>query len=311
MNTDFMRAGLLPGRVLKSEAALIIKKGVAYISHEHASLSTPTDIADCVVPARRFLEGLARTPDAEVRVTPKRVTITNAQKSFRIQRMEEQSPAFRPLDSDGAQAVPDGLRQAFSQLIPFCSDEVSRPWTLGVREHAGRFMSTNGLVLAVSSNEFESPFNGMTLPNLFARILSTSPVTLFDVRDDHFVGWLDDGSSARVTALANAMPDKVPQLYNSVYSEPSWMIPNEWRDIFSDALRSMDTRVTVEAERIVADILNDQVIGYASSGATGSIFHPRLLSKVLAVSEYIDFSAYPKPVPFKGDHVCGLLAGMT
>ena len=309
MNVNLLKCGLLPGRVLKEEAALVISNGQAYVSHDQAAFSTPTNIEDCVVPAKRFLDALSRTSDAEVKVTPKRVTITDGQKSYRFQRMEAQDP--EPVPGPCAWEVPQGLREAFAALVPFCSDEVSRPWTLGVREQGGRFISTNGLVLAVSVQEFQTPFWGETLPNLYARIMGTFPVTHAGGEEDEFTGWLDDGSSFRVSALANPMPDRVYKLFHDVYLEPSWAIPEDWRDVFTDAARSMDNKVTIEHERMVADLLGDEVIGYAGSNAAGAIFHPKLLGRVVAVATHIDFSTYPQPVSFKGDTVCGLIAGMT
>ena len=309
MNINLLKQGLPPGRVLKEEAALVITNGQAHVSHAQAAFSTPCDIDDCVVPARRFLDALSRTPDAEVKVTPKRVTVTDGQKSYRFQRMEPQDP--EPVPDPCVWEVPQGLREAFAALIPFCSDEVSRPWTLGVREQGGRFMSTNGLVLAVSVHEFQTPFWGDTLPNLYARIMGTFPVTHAGGEEGEFTGWLDDGSSFRVTALANQMPDRVHQLFDSVYFEPSWAIPEEWRGVFTDAARSMDNKVTIEHARMIADLLGDEVIGYADSNASGAVFHPKLLERVIAVATHIDFSSYPKPVSFKGDTVCGLIAGMT
>ena len=308
MNVAFLKTGLLPGRVLKEEAALVISNGQAYVSHDQAALSTPTDIEDCVIPARRFLDALARTPDAEIKVTPKRVTITNAQKSFRFQRMEPQLPSHLPTPC--VWEVPPDLRETFAGLVLFCSDEVSRPWTLGVREAEGRFFSTNGLVLAASVNQYKTPFWGDTLPNMFAQIMGSFPVTHAGGDEDEFIAWLDDGSSARVTALANSMPAKVHQLFANVYKDPTWAIPGTWRDTFVDAARSMDSKVTIDAERMVADLLGDEVIGYADSNAAGAIFHPKLLARVVAVATHIDFSAYPDPVSFKGDLICGLVAGM-
>ena len=210
---------------------------------------------------------------------------------------------------------PPGMAQAFKKMLPFISEDASRPWAMGLLVDRGCLTATNNIVVI-------QEWVGHTLPTFncprfavteIARV-GKDPVTV-QVAKDSVTFHYADGSWLRTQLLAAEWPiDKLNEIMSAETAPIA--VPTDFFDgiskiapfvseghhngvYFKDGGLATAGEGSQEGATIQIDGLPD-----------GPVFNIKALRMLEDVVEKIDFTLYPRPCIFFGKNIRGAIMGM-
>lgn len=270
------------------------------------------NICNIVVPADKFLRAVdACDGEPTLIVSDGKLTVKKGKLKATLSILPETTyPVIA--DFDGVPAEINGdIIPALRKLLPFISTDASRPWSNTVLVWEGHGYATNNVVVLRSEIPIssivvlpvylvaemvrigEEPIsiktskNGVTVEYKTFRIkgiqiLDQWPTMLMKLRD----------------TMATANPPVVMEGLFDLVSKLKPFFPDEKLPVIVFSEEGIGTRDGIRSARIEVDGLPSGLYRYES------------LLSVLEIATHVDFAAYPKAVPFRGDGIEGLLTGM-
>lgn len=201
--------------------------------------------------------------------------------------------------------------EPIKKLIPFISDDASRPWSRGVLFDGHSAFATNNIVLVESWLGFNFPLR-INVPKtaLLELIRINEEPEYLQVTENritfHFSGqrWLS------CQTFSTEWPDLNKVL--NVDSNPQ-IVPEILKSNLEDLIPFLekDEKVYINDNRISTSYESDSGASYEIDGLPYKcVYNLHYLLDVLKVSDNIDFSTYPAPSLFFGDNIRGAIIGI-
>ena len=210
-----------------------------------------------------------------------------------------------------AYEAPEGFGAACRKLLPFISEDASRPWAMGLCSKEGSLTATNNIIIIQQWIGGDLPvFNcpkfaiaEIARVGEDPKIIQVSPTSLtFHFEDGR---WLrtqqlsDEWPHATVdNILSGAKPGTPvgPELFDGLRTIAPFTPPE------TTAIRFEDGRITTGNEGAGASVEVEV--------PAGPLFSAPMIKLLEGVAQTIDFSAYPNPCGFFGENCRGVILGL-
>ncbi len=295
-----------------------IKDGVCVGHNGTVALAAPVDIGFDVAPyAFGFIKALQSCEDViSLRMEGKDLLVRSG--DFRVlvpclpledvPLMAPEGRMFRPVAS---------LLNCFQNLNPFIGIDASRPWALGILFANNSAYATNNVVIA--EYWLGEPFpDVVNIPSAIVEEVLRLGEEMEGIQiDKGSVTFHYSGKRWVKSALLSLDWPNVPGAMAGAWTEAQLsVIPPG----MAKAVEKLRPFATPKAEYIYfrgTDIATTKD-GINSGGAVWEMdapargcYHVDHLTTVLAVATHIDFTRYPKPIPFAGGNLRGALLGIS
>lgn len=213
---------------------------------------------------------------------------------------------------EGEQGISGGinLMTELKQLITFVGDDAQKPWACGILFRKGLAVATNNVVFAAMPGyTFPEDIN---LPSFAADELLrvNAAIVGFRATKNNVTFEFENGSWMKTSILALDWPDVARFMPTEVIgTKIGTDLINDIRRIlpFCPDPKNPVVRFTGEAISTMDGDKNAVIDGHT---LPESAWRAEPLLSVLVKAAEIDFTPYPKPCPFKGDHgLVGVIIG--
>jgi hypothetical protein len=209
--------------------------------------------------------------------------------------------------------APSDLTETFSRLMPFISEDASRPWAMGLGVYNGCVIATNNVIIY-------QVWNGHILPTFNCPRFAVAELVRLKENPTHIqvsdssvtFHWEKTGRWLRTQILTDEWPE---ELMTKILST-SPMATEEVPSTLFEALALIAPFANPRTQAVdIGDGFIETGEGdtLASHKVEGLIAGPRFSVGVLLSlkdeATHIDFGTYPKPCPFKGKNSRGVILG--
>jgi hypothetical protein len=300
-----------------------VHDGMVHATNGRLMAATPfPDPRTYLVPAEAFRKSLDRMPTDDIKIdldkdNVLKITCERYQASIRMLvsdfvQIPRPSGTFLP--------VPEGFMERLRAIRPFISDNATKEYALCVLIEGDHMIATNNIAVAAAFDvglpDMYSMLPVWAIDFVLAR--DTDPITIaYDAGSFSFI-W-EDTSWVR-TQLLNV---KFPEIAKTMIfdaPQPEWEIPGDWRDVYRDVselsnstLESTDAEIRFYADKIIGKHISGE---FTASIATPvppespfSIWNPVFLTPVIDSSTHFETKYWPKPCPFAGPLLSGVVIG--
>ncbi len=265
-------------------------------------------------------------PDAETLIK----AINKCSKTIQLSltptgRLSIKSGSFRTLINCHPELLPDFtptgnviqingeiIYNALSELYPFAGEDASRPWSNGIRIKSSSAFATNNIILIEKWLGVQFPFE-INIPRLAVRELlrvREYPI-LLQIDNNSVTFYYENERWIKTQQLESGWPDTDSLLNKTGDFKPVdlelFTALDHIKD-FSDKLKtfhfknnSVATDKTDNEEAATYELLSSPGLGSYSI---------EMVSKLKNVATVIDWSHYPKPCPFIGNNLRGIIVGV-
>ena len=304
----------------------LVRDGLIHASNGHITAAAPFPCADTfAVVARNFEDVLRRLPDP-VKLTlddPKWIQLTARRCRGRVARNATIEGGF--LGPTGEEiAAPANLVDKMRVMRPFISDNASQPFATCLCLNGSHMYATNNVALVVT-DDAGLPDKFYAMVNCFAvdYILSRKEKLTHLQHDAGSISFFwSDGSWMRSQLLDIKFP-AIEAIVDTA-ADPDFELTDEWKAAFDTAAAVAESCVRIYADRIVggsgaiADSPNTnnaevevECTSPVPEDRDHTAWHPKFLAPVIAAANYWKPEVFPKPAPFAGDEVYGVILGRT
>ena len=282
------------------------------------TLSAPVDIGfDCAPAAAAFIRALNA---CETTISLKLDGLKLTVRSGNFRTVVPCIPLDQVPDSlpEGRMYQPPGsLLKAFETLEPFIGFDASRPWACGILLNQQSAIATNNIILVQYWLGCDLPRVNIPSSAVEEILRIKEEMTGAQISDTNITFHYADGRWVKSQLYeADGWPDILGLLDNACATAAPQPIPPGLLEAvekigqFND---KHDVRCYMRRSEVSTDIS-----GLETNGALVEIagapdkccFHTQMIAKVLRVADLVDWSLYPKPVPFFGSTVRGVIVGI-
>lgn len=277
------------------------------------SISAPINCnINCNPDAESLIKAISKCEKTtQLTITPTgRLSIKSGAFKALINCHPELLPDFKP---EGNYVEIDGelLYNALNLLYPFSGEDASRPWSNGILIRGQSAFATNNIILIEKWLRTGFPFE-INIPKLAIReILRVKEFPqAVQITENSVTFHYDEGKWIKTQQIDAKWPEVSGLLaINADYTEidENLFIALDHIKDFSDKLKTfyfVENHVTtckVEDEGASYELPSSPNLGGYSI---------EMVYKLKNVAKYIDWSRYPKPCPFIGDELRGILVGI-
>lgn len=210
---------------------------------------------------------------------------------------------------------PDGFLDSLRLLAPFISEDASRLWSRGIHFEGRHAYATNNIVLVQTQlkTEFPIPCNIPEIGVLEALRINEKPEYLL-MAQNHLTFFYKGDRWLRMQLIADPAPDLGSIL------QANWVKRKEMVDVPGDLLAALDTlapfvdpalgAVTFAEGRVCTSPVEGEGASVnVAHTAAGAYSHAHMREWATIAKAWAP-DKYPRPVPFIGDDVHGLIIGM-
>jgi DNA polymerase III sliding clamp (beta) subunit (PCNA family) len=277
--------------------------GVVYIDAPF-----PHDIAECTVPANRFLKAVEACDDDPTFGVTDGGKLSVKRGRFRAYLPILPFADFPRATLDGSSVpVPPDLVQVLTRLKPFISEDASRPWSLSILLREGFAYATNNIIVMRTPIDWQGP--EVTLPvQLVDRVLEVGEVpNECHIGPQHICfSWGDTWMRSALTL------HPWPGVETMCEKEATEVVPQELKDAVTKikAFCVNEKFPVIRLSDVVQTDDGEHGASFEGFDLPEGAYHADQLLKVLTVATHIDFSAYPAPCAVTGDKLQGLIVGL-
>lgn len=208
---------------------------------------------------------------------------------------------------------PQAYLKAIRTVSPFVSTDASRPWAMSILHMEDHLYATNNVTMARTPYDWPAEYPIFGLPGFAVDELTRmrlEPKAIW-IHDDAIAFEFDDNVWLRSVLYAADWPD-VARMMPDCSDLPK--LPGDAREVVEALVPFSNDKkmpiVTFDGSKI--STLEGQMVAEDSlEGEMGSAsFHAIPLQLVLNHATRMDLSAYPKPVPWAGPGLEGLIVGV-
>jgi hypothetical protein len=298
----------------------MIKDGNIYASDGRMVVGTPFpfDGEPVMVPAAEFLRVLANRPEGDFswETEPDRLILKRGKFRGRIKTIPLDQWLWPTELPEGMVEIPDGLIDSLRALLPFCSENATKPWatTIGIIGHY--LYASNNIVVARTRCTTGLEVDEYLLPRWVAEfVIKRSEGLSHWLAGEHRVtfAW-EDGSWMR-SALIDAQYPPVQKVLDAHFKgDLDVEITPEWRKTILRVGKTSDDPVVRLREDEVRSS-NGEVLSVEDDASTPcpegleeSVWDLRFLEDVIKAATHWNPRNYPNPAPWRGEFIEGIIA---
>lgn len=301
-----------------------INNNAVHASDGRMVVSTPFPFeGQVLVPAEQFLRVLTNRPEGSFswEHEPDRLVLKRGKFRGRIKTLPVDQWVY-PTDIDPAQfqPIPHGLIDAVRTMLPFVSENATKPWATCMGFIDGYLYVSNNIVVARTYCDGTQPPDGeqYLLPRWVAEfILSRADGLRSWCREPERITFLwADGSWMRSTLVVDQYPP-VAKIFESYYDgvEQDVEVTKEWTQALLRVGKVTDDpviRLRVDEMRGASGevlFVEDGLGTPCPEGMEETVWDLRYLAPVLEVATHWQPRVWPKPAPWRGDYIEGVILG--
>lgn len=278
----------------------------------HLALSSPINLDINATPkAIPFFKAIQNcTKTTAIHLTPAgRLGIKSGKFKAFIPCTNEVFPEMQP--SGEKIKLENGFIDALKTLVPFIAEDASRPWSRGVLFKKQSAYATNNIILIEYWLGYDFPLE-VNIPHAAVKeLIRIGKEPEYLMVDDKSVSFIyNDDRWLRTNLLESKWPD-----FTEYLNQPSEQISIP-KDFFED-IDSISPFVD-DLGRIFFNNSNATTSLCEGEGASvdldmelnTSCFHVKQLLLLNNTAATVDFNQYPKPCPFSGKNLRGVIVGI-
>lgn len=296
-------------------------------NHIHATdgrmvVGTPFPfIGEALVPTAEFDRVLINRPDGDFswEFESDRLVLKRGRFRGRIKLLPVDSWPYPTGLPDNVAPIPDGLVGGLAALLPFCSENATKPWATTIAIVEDYLYASNNVVIArcyLGTDEGETRQDRL-IPRWVAEFVVKRQEGLTSwAMDDRSVTFVwSDGSWMRSSLIVDKFPD-VLTVFRTFYDDQQIDVElhDDWRrallrvgKITGDpVLRLRETGVYSASGEVL--IVEDDASTPVPEGVTETVWDIRYLEPVIAVATHWNPRMYPKPAPWRNEFLEGVIA---
>lgn len=328
-----------------------LNNGYIHASDGRMVVGTPFPFeGSVVVPAAEFERVLVNKPDGEFtwEFETDRLVLKRGRSKFRIKMLPEDTwPALATEPPLSMARVPEDFCESLKLLLPFCSENATKPWATTIAAIQGYLYASNNIVIArvlcpleerdsdcpqpgvagvheyenyrciyCNAHQYEGPEH--LIPRWVAEFIIKRQDGLksWQISDQHVTFRWADGSWMRSQLVVDKFPD-VLTVFQHFYEEKEIdvEITPEWRKtllrvgkITGDPVLRLRVDQVRGASGEVLSVEEDAGTP-CPEGCEETIWDLRYLEDVLSIATHWNPRMYPSPAPWRGDFIEGIVAG--
>ena len=211
--------------------------------------------------------------------------------------------------------VPPNFAEAVEKLLPFCSENATHPWATCLSAKGDHLYATNNVALARASCPGVGAWGEFLLPRWAAAFVAGRMAGLlgWEVTEQYVTFAWADGSWMRSSLILAKFPN-LSAMLDTLGETPCDVTPgwlaclNRVVDVCEDPI------VRLKADGIYGSTgevlqVEDGTGVPLPDGRTETLWDARYLVPVLTLATHWDPAAYPKPAPWRGPGVEGVVLG--
>jgi hypothetical protein len=295
----------------------------SYLFHENRIYATDTRIT-ASVPYKHGLERLVPGAELEAllaRLPPDfKLTSDDDSISLRAGRLHGTIRTLPPeiahmaLPGDEWSDPPATLVDALKRARPFVAENAAQPYSTCACLRTGCILATTNVALA----EVECPGlqtdSDILLPYWTVDFIIKAAGALKKIiLQAHYAAFMwDDGLWLRTQLIIGAFPDLVKTLLGEQHETPI-TISDDWRAAYRTVTELSENIITVQRDKIIGGKGHSRVEYEVDpiEMVEPVHFRPDFLLPVITLATAWNPGAYPKPVPFVGPGIRGLIVGRS
>lgn len=284
----------------------------------------PFEGPEVLVPAEQFEKVLFNKPDGDFSWEREadRLVLKRGRFKGRIKTMPLETwvlPTDLPL---GLTPIPDGFIDSLEMLLPFVSENATKPWAMCVGVVGEYLYSSNNIAVARCHCPVGVGVSEFLLPRWVVEFIvkRREGLAAWTVEEGgaRLVFLWEDGSWMRSSNIVDQFPNAQALLDKYLLSddiEVDVEITNEWRKIIRRIAKIADDPVIRlrpdECAGSSGEVLavEDEAGAPIPDGLTETVWDLRYLDAVLQAATHWNPRMYPNPSPWRGDFIEGIIAG--
>lgn len=275
-----------------------------------ASAPIPQDL-ECAISAADLDAALARMEDPTFVLDGGTLIVKEGRKRASIKTLA--IDAFTHVVPDQAETnpVPESFFTTLKKVRPFISDNASRPWALCAYVHEDHIYATNNVVLVRAP--IEGHLEGL-LPSWaidFVIERDERPTSVFG-NDNYIAFFWADGSWLRAQLVNDQFPGAAIEMLATADMPRGEQLSEEWKEAvrYVAGLSESEIRIGPEQMKGAKNVL-DAIVDIETPVREETSWHPQFLLPVLDVATHWDLDTWPRPSPWFGPGIEGIIVGRT
>lgn len=299
---------------------LEIKDGRAIAYGGHIAMSTPIEIKLSVRPhAKSLAKAVSACSDKkaiELYVTPAgRLAVKSGSFRAYINCLSQEKEMLMPVPQGEYTKVSAEFIKSLKVLEPFMSIDASRPWAQGLRIGRDTTAVTNNIILAQYWHGENFPMECIIPADAIHELMriDATPVGVlmnehtltFDFGDKRWLcthlisqdgGWGDADRIFEHNTAEEGLEEIDPQFFEAL---------DQLKGLLGE--RGL---IYLKGDYIATSPNDEEGAMVEMEIQNGPIFHASQISSLRQIAKQINFSTYPKPCYFKGEHLRGVIVGL-
>lgn len=269
-----------------------------------------------LVPGMEFEKVLARMPETPKLKLKDNVLELRAKRfSGTINTLPLAEWDYPDVEDSRWQALPEDLLLALRALRPFISDNATQAWAMTVALDNGWAYATNNVSVAGMPFMKKSKSKAL-LPSWAVDFVLTRENGLTAwAWTDHYVAFRwESGAWMRSQLVVGEFPASAAELVRAAHKEsPTQEITQDFRAAFMEVLGVAEDTIAIHKDKITGGfgkaVLSATAHCEVPEGCEASLWGAKLLEPIIRSATHWSPSVWPKPAPFKGDHIAGYIVG--
>jgi hypothetical protein len=303
----------------------LLRNGNIHANDGRMVVGTPFPFTgpDTLVPAEQFEKVLFNKPEGSFswEYEEDRLVLKRGRFKGRIKLMPVDSWVMPTDLPGGLTPIPDGLITCLESLLPFVSENATKPWAMCIGVKGDYLYASNNIAVARCYCPTDMGVSEFLLPRWVIEFIikRQEGLSAWAVEDGQRLTFLwENGSWMRSSNIVDQFPDAQKILDKYLYNDDIPVdveITDSWRKIIRRIAKIADDPVIRlredECAGSTGEVLSveDEAGAPVPEGRTETVWDLRYLDAVLISATHWNPRTYPNPAPWRGDFIEGIIAG--
>jgi hypothetical protein len=273
---------------------------------------------DVLVPAKEFERVLANRPEGDFtwEFEPDRLVLKRGRFRGRIKTLSTDTWVYPTELPDGLSDLPEGLIESLKCLLPFCSENATKPWATCIGIIGPYLYASNNIVVARTRCTTGLDVPEYLLPRWVAEFVvkRAEGLVAWHCGENRVTFMWEDGSWMRSSLIMAQFPPVQKVLDAHYKGDVDVEISAEWRKTILRVGRTTEDpviRLRVDEVRSAnGEVLSveDEAGTPCPDGCEETVWDLRFLEDVIKLATHWNPRTYPNPAPWRGEWVEGIIA---
>lgn len=302
-----------------------------------ASYPWPDDDACFLVSGAEFERVIARMTEGDVEVTQPeeqdKIVVRSGRFSATIATLPPDAWAYPGVEDAQWRDVPDDFVEIMKSLRAFIADKPAQAWQGCVALEHGNMYATNGIAVAGSACEIGDVQALLPASAIDFVLRRLEGLEQWSCNENYIAFRWQTDAWMRVQSVLGRFHERAAEMVRNAYElQPSQEITDEFRDAFADVAGLAEDTIRIYRDKLESKFKRSVVVApiedcevppdsaetYIDDKGRSkkrtvpggvSVWGAAYLAPVISQATHWQPSLWPKPVPFRGDNIAGLIVG--